>query len=272
MHGPVRQLLRALERVHRAEGDLYLSLDALGMKSAQRQVQSVVPESDNSDGNTAGLARQAKTRDLGFSERLNVAMEGREDATVGRAIGVGKSLVGSWRRGTVPSGPTIFRLADELGVAPRWLATGLGPREVGPAADVDPDVAVLPRYDILRFAETGKPEPSDQVAVRIDWLARAARTLSGLWLADMPSDAELSLAREGDALVCEDVAPPLVDGRTYIFLLSGRPLVRKVRLRLEGLVLSSDDPAVEAITVTEDRAEDLVAVGRVLATIALRSV
>ena len=272
VHRLVWQLLLALERPNRSELDPDRRFDLLVMQSVQRKVRSVVPQSDVSDENTRELAGQARKRDMGFSERLNDAMVGREDATLARSIGVSKSLVGNWRRGTVPSGPTIFRLADELGVSPRWLATGLGPQREGAFPEADPEMTVLPRFDILRFSEHGKPEASDQIPVRSEWLIRSARSTKGLWLADMPSDAMPDVAREGDALVCQDVTPPLVDGRTYIFLLSGRPLVRRVQLRREGLVLQSNDASSEPITVGPGSEDDLVPIGRVVAALSLRSV
>src|SRR5690606_37019417 len=148
-----------------------------------------------------------------------------------------------------------------------WLILG---EAAGPAPADDSDRLVLPRYDLFQFSEYGKPAPEEMVPLRREWLM-GVRATSGLWLADMPADVT-DVAREGDTLVCQDVSPPLVDGRTYIFLLDGRPIVRRVQFRPEGLLLKTGDPAIEPILLSEDRLEHLFPVARVLGSITLNHV
>lgn len=143
---------------------------------------------------------------------------------------------------------------------------------LGDLEEIDHALEAGAAGELGRFTDYGKSEPIDQIPVRWEWLVRATRTTSGLWLTDMPSGVLPDVAREGDALICQDVTPPLVDGRIYIFLVHGQPLVRKVQIRPEGLVLRSTDPSVDPITLSADQAEDVIPVGRVVGAIALRSV
>ena len=268
----LRQACRPLKCSRRPEPHPDRRLDLFPMQAARRQVRKPVETSVTPDAMPVEPKGQAAERDIAFGERLLVALSGRSQAWLVRQIGGKTSTVGGWISGTIPRAKDVFRAADVLGVSARWLLNGEGPKIDLTEQEVDPDTVLVPRYDITRFSETGKPEPTDEVPVRWEWLQRSARTTSGLWLADMPSDALPDVAREGDALICQDAVPPLVDGRVYIFLLGGRPLVRKVHIRPEGLMLRSGDPEVEPIIIAPDQAEDLVPVGRVMAVLGLRTV
>lgn len=175
--------------------------------------------------------------------------------------------------GSVPTADTLFRLADALGVDARWLATGIG--EAGgqvPVRSEDKDWVKLPRRDLFDFRDGVIPEPVEQVAIRRDWLAVAVRSSGPLWLADMPSDAMPDVAREGDTIVCREPDRPLADGRVYVLLLDGQPIVRRVQLRPEGIVLKAGDPSIDPITLPADRLDQLVPIGRVLAAMTLQAV
>jgi hypothetical protein len=168
----------------------------------------------------------------------------------------------------MPAGDKLLRLADELGVEARWLATGEGP--VTATAD-DPDWVSLPRYDLLGFAEYGKPDAADVVRLRRDLLGRWG-SASNLWLATMPSDATPEIAREGDLLLCSDPAPPLMDGRVYAFRLDGRLLIRRVQFRAEGLMLKVDRNDPDPIVVQASDVDRLYPIARILAAIVLQPV
>ena len=180
-----------------------------------------------------------------------------------------------YRTGTIPKGDKLFRFADALGVSPRWLATGEGGTRTS-LSDADEDWVQLPRYDLFAFGEAGeRPSPVEQVALRRDWLGGVrAQATDGLWLADMPSGALQDVAQEGETLVVRDYLPPIVEGRPYVLMVGGRPMVRKVSVRPEGLVLKATDPAIDPIIVRPDQLDtgEVIPVGRVLATLSLRSV
>lgn len=198
-------------------------------------------------------------------------MAGRPAAHVARAVGIAPQTLDGYLRGAIPGADRAVALADELKVDVRWLVTGEDPR-AGRAGAGGDDWVILPRYDLYDFSGPEKPAPVEEVAVRRDWLAGVARATTGLWLTDMPSNAMPEIGREGDSLVCQDVTPPLVEGRAYAVLLDGRPVIRRISMRPEGLVLKAGDPAIDPITLTGEDVEALTPLGRVLGAISLKVV
>lgn len=196
-------------------------------------------------------------------------MSGHEDATIARKVGVTKSTIGTYRRGGLPAPITLFRLAEALDVSPRWLATGEGGQHGASSVSAE-DWVTLPRYDLMDFGEYGKPEPAEDVVIRRDWLGRA-RTVSGLWVTEMLSDAIPELAREGDLLICQDPTSPLMDGKFYVFLLSGRPLIRRISAGRDSILLRPGE-GEEPIVIGGDQTDDLITIGRVVAAVAARQV
>ncbi len=172
-------------------------------------------------------------------------------------------------KGAIPSADRALALADELKVDPRWLITGAG--RARPDAEAESEVVLLPRYDLGAFGEYGKPEPSERIPVQRDWLGRWRSAADSLWLAESPGGVS-DVADEGEALLCRDPDPHLVDGQVYIFLLDHRPLIRRVSLRPEGLTLKSGSGDLDPIVLRPDQAEHLIPIGRVLAALSLKPV
>ena len=168
-----------------------------------------------------------------------------------------------------PGAESLFALADALQLDARWLLTGDAMRRI--TIQPEAEVVYLPRYDLFSFGEGERPSSIESVPVQREWLIRAARTDRDVWLTEMPTDALPEIARSGDTIICRFVDPPLQDGRVYVFLLDGRPIVRRVQVRPGGLVLKAGDPSVEPIELRGEEQEQLVPIARVLATISLQS-
>lgn len=78
-----------------------------------------------------------------FAERLADAMQdaGINGRSLAAAVGVKESSVSQWLSSKIKglSGNHVFAVADVLGVEPRWLLTGVGPRK----PRLPPELAVL---------------------------------------------------------------------------------------------------------------------------------
>ena len=78
-----------------------------------------------------------------FADRLADAMQeaGFNGRTLAAAAGVKESAVSQWLSSKIKSvsGNHLFSAADALGVEPRWLLTGQGPRK----PRIPPDLADL---------------------------------------------------------------------------------------------------------------------------------
>lgn len=246
-----------------------MNLKRQGSESSDQQ-------SDKSDTNVRRSGRQARPKSLEFAERLKHLASTKfptgGQAQLAREIGVGKQSIGDWLKGSMPAADVIFRLSDVLGVDPRWLATGFGQPRPSDDEPEESDWVKLPRLDLFDFRDGQRPEPIEQVPIRRSWLAAAARSSAPMWLADLPSDAMPDVGREGDTIVCRDPDIPLADGRVYVLLLDDRPIVRRVQVRPDGLMLKASDASIDPVTIPPDRLDELVPVGRVVAALTMHAV
>jgi len=210
-------------------------------------------------------------RSAAFAERLRSALLGKNQSHIAKAVGIAGSTLHRYLGGSMPAADTAFKLARELGVRPEWLIEGQG--QVVADAEVvglQGPVTLLSKYDLFAFSEDGKPLANETVALPNTWLLGAVRTTSGLWIAEMPSDAMPSLAREGDLLICRDAEERLQDRRIYVFLIDGRPIVRKVFVRPDGLQLRSEDDS-DTMLITPHELEALTPIARVVSAISIHA-
>lgn len=211
-------------------------------------------------------------RNVEFAKRLKDAVGGRNQGALAKEVGIAGSTLFRYMAGSMPAADIAFRLARALNVRPAWLIEGEEPKlqEAGTVVGISGDVVVLPRFDLFAFGEYGKPDAAEMLALPAPLLARATKATTNIWLAEMPNDALPSLAQEGELLVCRDPEPVLQDRRIYVFLVDGRPIVRKAYVRPEGLQLRSEDDG-DTILVTPSELEQIRPIGRVLSAISVHS-
>lgn len=211
---------------------------------------------------------------LAFAKRLREATDGRVLAQVAKAVGVAPSTLQRYLGGAMPAADIAFRLARAVNVRAAWLIEGEEPKfeQVPTSASVvglSGDVTIVPRYDLFAFGEHGKPDPEEMLALPTSFLSRS-RVTTGVWLAEMPSSALPSLAGEGELLICRDADQILQDRRIYVFLIDGRPVVRQVFVRPDGIQLRSEDEP-DTLLVTPNDIEALTPIARVVSAISIHS-
>lgn len=207
---------------------------------------------------------------LAFAERLREAKGELSNAELARRSGLSAQSLTEYLQGSkLPNAYNLLALADALEVETRWLLLGRGRRAAkGAPETADDGLVLLPHYDIHSFTDDAKPEPDMELPMPEEWMRSLGRHWSTFWLADMP-DTIPNLAVVGDTIVCRDPDLPLQDGRTYIFRVDGRPIVRRVRVGAKGLTLRSPDPAEEPFVLSESNSDRIVPIARVLAAINL---
>lgn len=209
-----------------------------------------------------------------FGERLTAAMAAKslKKSEVARRSGISPQLISEYAAGLKIAGAdNLFSIADALGVRPRWLIRGEG-EMLETSGGAPQELVNLPRYDVFRFDDYGKGAVQETVPVPAAWLQGLIKGVTGLWLTEMPSDALPDVAREGETIICRDPETPIQDRRVYIFLLDGRPIVRRVAFQPNAVVLHADDEA-NTITLRPDELGDrLMPAGRILATVRLDQV
>lgn len=217
-----------------------------------------------------GGQRQRVDNDA-FSERLRDAMreKGYRNSDLADEAEISRQLISEYTSGKKIAGAdNLFTIADCLGVQARWLLRGEGERDRATRGATSTEEQI-PKFDLFKFSEHGKPEPSEMVSIPTNIL-HSLKVRSGIWLAEMPSSAMPSLAQEGELLVCRDPDEIIQDRRVYVFVIDGRPLVRKAYVRPEGLQLRSEDDG-DTILVTPSELEQIRPIGRVLSAISVHS-
>lgn len=125
----------------------------------------------------------------------------------------------------------------------------------------------MPHYDLFAFKSPTPPRPLERVPVRRDWLLRVA----GSWVTEMPNDAMRLTAARGDLILCMPVGD-LRDRKVYAFLLDGRPLIRAVELKADGLALVAENTAIDPITPTPEQLKQLTPIGLVVGSVKFHAV
>ena len=184
----------------------------------------------------------ARASELGFRQSEIAAHLGIPKTTMGRI----------WKGENLPDSAALFPLSDLLGVSPRWLLYG-GEAAAGLEAP-DSDWRTLPIYELGAIGVGGKGEPVDSLPISRDWLDRTIRTPADLWAAEMPNDLLDEIAREGDMILCSDVTAnrsELVDGRVYVLLLNGQPIIRRVTFEPDAIMLSTSNERLPPVRVAQ---------------------
>lgn len=108
----------------------------------------------------------------GFGDRLQRAAEHGKCAYSQQAIAnrLGKDVdrrkVDGWMKGSQPRADFLYRIADEFGVDPRWLATGQGDMVASPTSLPAPELPTEARDVALAWMRL---TPARQHAIR-EWI------------------------------------------------------------------------------------------------------
>jgi transcriptional regulator with XRE-family HTH domain len=197
--------------------------------------------------------------------RIIDALGPRPQAWLARESGINQTTLGDIIRKTMPNADAAIRLAAALDVPVDWLITGKVPvPSLRPVSDPD-EWTIVPRYRLEDFTEMAKPEPAETIPLRKDWLNRAARVATNLWITQLPATMIEDIGEEGDDILCRDVVVREQEG-VYLYFFDGMPIVRKFKGPMIGQLASGDRAWM---TDPEDPPGMRIA-ARILGTIKLR--
>lgn len=186
-------------------------------------------------------------------------------AALARATGIKPQTLDNYLKGGMPGADKAILLAEALSVPIDWLVTGRVPQaNLRPVSDPD-EWTIVPRYRLEEFTETGKPDPVETIPLRKDWLNRAARASTNLWITQLPSTPIEDIGEEGDDILCRDVSVREHEG-VYLYFFDGVPIVRKFRGPTIGQLASGD----RAWMAEPDDPPSMRIAARILGTIKLR--
>ncbi len=161
-----------------------------------------------------------------WGERIVERLAGRPVAWLAREAQIGPRTLAEIISKATPNAEFAVRIAQALGVTVEWLITGkeAKPRGSLRSAD-DAEWVSLPYYELAGFTEEGKPEPSETISIRRDWLYAHARRSKRLFLTDLPFSIHKDLGPAGTTILCEDLQVRDGDG-FFLYFYDCKPLVR----------------------------------------------
>ena len=242
--------------------------------------------------------------DIEATNRLKKAVQDAGGATaVGRQAGIPIATLKSFLNGRDVRRSALVAIADACGVSVEWLATGRGEpgqqiisahsfgladvdeqgtavttgRAPGAIPDAtsllnvtDSDYVAIPRYNITASAGGGALADHAQV---VEYLAFSKKFLSmqlhhsseTLALIEARGDSMEPTIRDSDILTL-DIRPnqPLENGRLYVIRVNDNLLVKRIELRLNSIVLHSDNKRYSPETITLAEADQLQLIGKVI--------
>ncbi|MEO9189635.1 MAG: helix-turn-helix transcriptional regulator [Acetobacteraceae bacterium] len=198
-----------------------------------------------------------------------------------RAMRVSPSAFRKWLKGEAePSRERLVALADAAGVGIGWLAKGEGPQprfrdapgSVAADGTVDPSqFLVLPKRPEAAAAGSVTPVPPEAqasafVAFGHDWIRRSfGIEPQDLILETAVGESMAPTIGDGDMLLVDGTDRRFREFGVYVLEFAGQRLVKRVQRKLDGsLVLISDNAVYEPERVSEDRAPEVKALGRVV--------
>lgn len=199
-------------------------------------------------------------------------------------VGVPKNTVGRWERGEqIPGHDDLCRILEVFtDINPLWFLLDDGPmrRELryheaplGLRAEegaLDDEYINIPRYEVAASAGGGAVVHSEQVVDYLSFRAEWVRNTLGVSVRDLAlisviGDSMEPTLSEGDVVLLDMTTKSVLDGSIYALQLNGGLLVKRIQRKLDGsVVVKSDNPRYDQEEVSEDKADRLKIIGRVV--------
>lgn len=183
-------------------------------------------------------------------------------------------------QGRSPHPDHLLRLRETYGVSIDWILSGDGPVYLGEGVSgggggkqgtaADEDFVHIPRYEVAASAGGGAIVHSEQVADYLSFRADWVRSTLGVSIRDLAlisviGDSMEPTLSEGDVVLLDMTTKSVLDGSIYALQLNGGLLVKRIQRKLDGsVVVKSDNARYDMEVVSEDKADRLKIIGRVV--------
>lgn len=202
--------------------------------------------------------------------RLVDLFENRDKAA--EVAGRSTDALNRWMKGeTEPAFSALARMAHRKGVSLEWLASGSG--EMSRSDFVPEDGYVfIPRYEVRASAGTGQIVESENLkgflAFQSDWIrSRLRRNPANLVVLEAYGDSMRPTIKDGDIMLVDTSEDRVRGPAIYVVRAGNEAIVKRVELKIDGsLLVKSDNPAYEAMTLRGDEAKELRIIGKVVWT------
>lgn len=222
-----------------------------------------------------------------LSERLKIALSGpprKTQAALAKACGIKPPSVSDWMTGKTQSieGKNLVRAAAFLGVNPKWLATGVGQKDLGESnvialhdGDAIPDDMVqISEYKVQFSAGNGcimdycLVEESEPATYRLSWFKKRGINPEKAKRFKVHGDSMEPFLFANDSVLvnmAENDLNRIIDGKVYAIRYVDELRVKRLYRQLDGtLILRSDNPSyVDEVVPPELAEENISIIGRV---------
>lgn len=183
-------------------------------------------------------------------------------------FGISRNTVMRYESGDrKPDSDFIAALCQEYNVSADWLLDKEHGSSPPPA---DGDYVHIPRFEVVASAGGGAVVHSEQIvdylSFRADWVRSSLGVSVGdLALISVIGDSMEPSLSEGDVVLLDMTTRSVLDGSIYALQLNGGLLVKRIQRMLDGsLIVKSDNARYDTETVSEENAERLKIIGRVV--------
>lgn len=200
---------------------------------------------------------------------------GYSQKAMAESMGINTRTWQIWEEGgSVPGGNHLESLV-RLGFNANWILTGEGPMlrgdsVAGDASATGGEYVHIPRFEVAASAGGGAVVHSEQIVDYLSFRADWVRSTLGVSVRDLAlisvigDSMEPSLS-EGDVVLLDMTTRSVLDGSIYALQLNGGLLVKRIQRMLDGsLVVKPDNPRYDTEIISEDSADLLKIIGRVV--------
>ena len=222
-----------------------------------------------------------KTTNSEITSRLLRLVDEQADGNVSafaKNIDVSQATLHNYIKGRSPSVEVIHNICSRYRINLNWLITGDGPVYLGEGVSRgekqgttdDEDFVHIPRYEVAASAGGGAIVHSEQVADYLSFRADWVRSTLGVSIRDLAlisviGDSMEPTLSEGDVVLLDMTTKSVLDGSIYALQLNGGLLVKRIQRKLDGsVVVKSDNARYDMEVVSEDKADRLKIIGRVV--------
>lgn len=201
----------------------------------------------------------------GFGRRLAEAIEPEKLAHFAARAGVSLGVLHKYVRAGGGFGPRldiVARIASAAGTSIDWLVYARD------GVHIDADTVKIPRFDATLAAgagswNEGRLRLDDIPFTRAFLLKRLGRSsTAGLSMLEAAGDSMEPLIHDGDLLMIDENDTRVRDG-VFAFLLDDEARVKRFRRTLNGVTITSDNPAYGDEQLASEDMDRLNIIGRV---------
>lgn len=207
-----------------------------------------------------------------LGERIKSIRGEMQQAEFAAWWGIHKNSLANYERGV--SFPTVDKIHKLLNmfpeISPAWLLTGEGSQSALQTGSAKEGFVMFQRCEIDRDTATPRHLESNQlvdhIAFKSEWIDQALRVpRKDLALIGVKGDSMSPSLNDGDLVLVDLRAARIEDSAIYVIEFDDSLLVKRIHRKLDGtIVVKGDNAHYEPEVLSQERAESLKIVGRVI--------